>query len=86
MTLETGWVQGYRLTFRDRQVLATLDEFEDYFPDRPQESLYERQSHLIYTPDQQPLGYAWLYVMTPAAIAALSGIWLINGNWSESQL
>lgn len=83
MTQEPGWVQGYRLSFSDRTLLQALDEFEDYFPDRPRESLYQRLEIPVFSPNQAPLGTAWGYVMERQQIAQLGGKPLPAGIWRE---
>ncbi|WP_199305659.1 gamma-glutamylcyclotransferase family protein [Pseudanabaena sp. FACHB-2040] len=87
MTLEEGWVTGMRLSFVDWAVLTRLDEFEDYYPNRPlEESEYQRVERTIFTPDQAPLGKAWVYVMQPLRVQSVGGVWLPNGCWSGSLL
>ncbi|NJL45784.1 MAG: gamma-glutamylcyclotransferase [Leptolyngbyaceae cyanobacterium SM2_3_12] len=83
MTPETGWVQGVVLTFATPAVLAGLDEFEDYYPDRPQESEYQRILHPVYSPNRQPLPPAWIYTMARQRVDSLGGQWLPAGYWSE---
>lgn len=81
MTLESGWVQGVLFTFDTTAVLDLLDELEDYFPDRPEDSEYQRIRHPIYTPEQVPLVEAWVYVMTRQQVEARGGQWLPAGDW-----
>ncbi|MGF1570462.1 MAG: gamma-glutamylcyclotransferase [Nodosilinea sp.] len=82
MTLEPGWVQGMRLTFSSLAVLDQLDEFEAHYPDRPEQSEYQRISHAIYRPDRRVAPPAWVYIMLPPQVTALGGKWLPDGNWS----
>ena len=83
MTLEAGWVQGVLLTFPKSAHLHPIDAFEEYYPDRPQDSEYQRDRHLVYDSQQQPLGPAWLYTMTCDRVTALGGQWLPQGQWTE---
>jgi gamma-glutamylcyclotransferase (GGCT)/AIG2-like uncharacterized protein YtfP len=76
-------VQGFLLTFADPNVLTTLDELEDYNPNRlPQENEYERQQIEIYNLSAQSLGLAWVYLMTPEQVQRLGGVLLRSGWWS----
>lgn len=82
MTLGAGWVQGSLLWFQDRQMLEQLDYLEDYDPSRsPDKNLYHRQQIQVFDPSQQPLGDAWVYLMSPAKIQCLGGIFLPEGHW-----
>lgn len=83
MTLESGWVQGVLLTFANSAPLGRLDAFEDYYPDRPADSEYQRQRQLVYDLRHQPLGFAWVYVMSTDRVIALGGRWVPGGEWSE---
>ncbi|PSN17164.1 hypothetical protein C7271_19195 [filamentous cyanobacterium CCP5] len=82
MTQEPGWVQGYRLGFGDRAVLNALDEFEDYFPNHPEASLYQRLTIPTFSLDQTPLGPAWGYVMPLPKVRDLGGRPLTRGIWT----
>jgi gamma-glutamylcyclotransferase (GGCT)/AIG2-like uncharacterized protein YtfP len=84
MTLESGWVFGVCLTFKDPHVLRLMDEFEDYFPDRPQDSLYQRIRHTVYGVESQHPSSVWVYVMERKQIDQLGGQWLADGCWSEN--
>lgn len=83
MTLEKGWVQGMLLTFPNATCLNPIDAFEEYFPDRPESSEYQRDRHLVYDLQRQPLETAWIYTMTRDRVAALAGQWLPHGHWTE---
>ncbi len=84
MSQGEGWVQGFLLQFRDQQLLAFLDDYEDYSPQRsPQDNIYERQMIPVFDPQQIPLASAWAYLMTPAKIQALGGQWLPTGHWGQ---
>ncbi len=84
MTLETGWVQGMLLTFSSPDCLRSIDAFEEYYPDRPESSEYQRDRHLIFNSRQQPLRKAWVYTMTRDRVTALGGQWLPQGYWTET--
>lgn len=84
LTLEAGWVRGVLLTLASASVLSALDAFEDYDPQKPETSEYQRQQHPIYTPNHSSLGSAWVYVMSQARVVSLQGQWLPEGYWSEA--
>ena len=84
MTLELGWVQGVWLTFPSQKPLSAIDAFEDYYPDRPEDSDYHRHRHPVYDLNQQPLGLAWVYTKTRDRVVALGGQWLPEGCWTET--
>ncbi len=83
-------VQGFLLYFSNSNILVSLDELEDYHPDRPIEANeYFRTQTDVFEPEAnrnliapRRLGQAWLYQMRPALINQLSGIWLPEGNWT----
>jgi gamma-glutamylcyclotransferase (GGCT)/AIG2-like uncharacterized protein YtfP len=71
MTAGAGWVHGFVLSFEDPAALAVLDELEGYLPDRPEaENEYYRAAVETYTPERQPLGPAWAYLMTAVQAGA----------------
>jgi gamma-glutamylcyclotransferase (GGCT)/AIG2-like uncharacterized protein YtfP len=83
MTLESGWVQGMLLTFSHQRPLSAIDAFEDYYPDRPEDSEYHRYHHPVYDLTHQLLGQAWVYTMTRDRVIGLGGQWLPEGRWTE---
>lgn len=84
MTMGKDIVHGYLLSFADVEVLKTLDELEDYQPDRQMsENLYNRQQVKIYHPQDLFLGWAWTYLMNPTKIQMLGGNLLPDGCWSS---
>lgn len=84
MTNGNATVQGFLLTFKDPGILVSLDELEDYYPDRPAEqNEYERQQIEIYDLDRQLLGTAWAYLMTPQQVRYRGGVLLPNGWWGS---
>ena len=84
MTLEPGWVQGMLLTFSSPDCLQAIDAFEEYYPDRPESSEYQRDRHQIFNLQRQPLSTAWMYTMRRDRVTALGGHWLPQGYWSET--
>jgi len=83
MTKGEGIVHGFLLSFNDISVLAALDELEDYHPERPDtENEYQRQCIEVLTPNHQPLGVAWAYLMSIEQATQLGGILIRNGKWS----
>jgi gamma-glutamylcyclotransferase (GGCT)/AIG2-like uncharacterized protein YtfP len=85
MTLGEGWVQGFMLEFEQADVLAQLDEYEDYDPQRsPADNLYCRELLPIFTLDQTPLATAWIYLMPSNQVVALGGRYLPMGCWQGS--
>jgi gamma-glutamylcyclotransferase (GGCT)/AIG2-like uncharacterized protein YtfP len=84
MTLGKGWVRGFMLEFEHTEVLAQLDEYEDYDPQRsPAENLYYRQVLPIFTPDEAPLTIAWIYLMQSEQVEMLRGKYLPTGCWQS---
>ncbi len=82
MTLESGWVRGVLLTFSTPAIFDAMDGFEDYYPERLEDSEYLRIRHRIFSPAQIPLTEAWVYVMARARVDSVGGRWLPEGNWS----
>ena len=84
-----GWVEGVLLGLQPRglgdslgAILADLDSLEDFDPHRdPQENLYDRQQHPIYTLGGEPLGLAWVYTLGHDRIEGLGGWFLPQGVW-----
>ncbi|PZV07782.1 MAG: hypothetical protein DCF32_06430 [Leptolyngbya sp.] len=84
MTTESGWVQGVLLTLSSSDALKAIDAFEEYDPDRPQSSEYQRSLQTVYDQNQRPLGRAWIYTMSPEQVSRCRGLWLPHGNWTET--
>ena len=92
MTVEEyGTVAGYRLSFTNSTILATLDEFEQHDPNQfrqmtPHLALeayqYTRQKVSLQTPQRSPLASAWAYVMTLQQIHHLNGQPIPSGCWN----
>lgn len=82
MTTGTDKVRGFLLTFADETILKSLDELEDYQPQRsPQDNEYQRQKVPVYSLAGEPLGEAWSYLMTYSKVKQLGGIFLTSGDW-----
>lgn len=82
MTTGTDKVRGFLLTFADKTILKSLDELEDYQPQRsPQDNEYQRQKVPVYSLAGEPLGEAWSYLMTYSKVKQLGGIFLTSGDW-----
>ena len=80
------WVQGVLLSFYSAKLLAALDELEDYYSDRlPQANEYQRQLRPAFTPNHQPLGKAWVYLMLPEQVQQFRGEYRPSGFWSSSE-
>jgi hypothetical protein len=86
MTLEPGWSQGILITFPDEMPLQAIDAFEEYYPDRPQDSEYQRQRYPVYNSAHALLGLAWVYTMERDRVVALQGQWLPGGQWTETNI
>lgn len=83
MTNGADIVHGYLLTFADLAILEALDELEDYQPEREMSAnLYNRQNIEVNNLLGASLGWAWVYLMQPARVKQLGGIYLPDGWWS----
>ncbi|MCX7594517.1 MAG: gamma-glutamylcyclotransferase [Fischerella sp.] len=84
MTPGDSRVYGYLLEFSVPEVLAELDELEDYYPTKPaSENLYNRHKIEVYDLQGRSLGWAWVYLMTPARVKKLGGKLQAHGWWSR---
>jgi gamma-glutamylcyclotransferase (GGCT)/AIG2-like uncharacterized protein YtfP len=82
MTFGKGWVGGFILSFRDLDLLNCLDELEGYDSHRPAEqNEYQRCQIEAFSPEKQPMGLAWGYIMTLEQILAYGGVLLPDGLW-----
>ncbi|MEO0838249.1 MAG: gamma-glutamylcyclotransferase [Cyanobacteria bacterium J06643_5] len=80
-------VYGYLLSFNNPDVLNSLDELEDYHPQRPdKENLYNRTQVEIFDLDNNSLGFAWAYFMNFMIIFQLKGTPQTDGWWSGNAL
>ncbi|RUS94701.1 gamma-glutamylcyclotransferase [Dulcicalothrix desertica PCC 7102] len=94
MTLGNSPVWGYMLYFADSDILAELDQLEDYHPSRQSsENLYNRryinifsQDHTNTTPGRpQRIGEVWAYLMEEKLVHQLGGTLQDDGLWSASK-
>lgn len=84
LSLEPGWVQGVLLTLARPESLAAIDDFEEYDPQAPDQSPYQRRWQPVYHLDRRPFSQAWLYTMAPDRIQRLEGEWLPEGVWPRA--
>ncbi|BAZ18160.1 hypothetical protein NIES4071_100430 [Calothrix sp. NIES-4071] len=91
MTQGSSPVWGYMLSFADSEILAELDELEDYHPSRhSSENLYNRQYINIFSQDHtktspgrpQRIGQVWAYLMEESLVHQLGGAIQDDGLWS----
>jgi gamma-glutamylcyclotransferase (GGCT)/AIG2-like uncharacterized protein YtfP len=86
MTLGNSKIAGFVLTFSNEKILASLDELEDYEPERsPQENEYQRQKILVYELSGKLLGEVWGYLMTSERVKQLEGIFVPSGWWTGNR-
>lgn len=92
MTAGTTPIQGFVLSFQDREILPILDQLELHDPEEFQrhapgllldEHQYNRQPIQTVNPGQRKLGIAWAYLMTPQQAQRLGGVLLPEGIWSD---
>ncbi len=82
MTSGQGWVQGFVLAFASPQILAQLDDYEDYDPRRAMaDNLYYREQLEVFSRDRTSLGWAWVYLMRSQFVQAMRGKYLPSGQW-----
>jgi gamma-glutamylcyclotransferase (GGCT)/AIG2-like uncharacterized protein YtfP len=85
MTRGNQQVYGYLLEFDDVEALSSLDELEDYYPDREaSENLYERIKQEIFIAgeiENISLGFAWIYIMGENRVQQLQGKLILDGCW-----
>jgi gamma-glutamylcyclotransferase (GGCT)/AIG2-like uncharacterized protein YtfP len=83
LTTGNDKVTGFLLTFADKEILKSLDELEDYCPQRsPQENEYQRQKIPVYDLAGQSLGKAWGYVMALEKVQQFGGVLVPSGWWT----
>lgn len=84
MILGDGQVQGFLLTFADSAIFESLDQLEDYNPNRrPEDNEYNREQIIVYDLAGQSLGLAWVYFMTLEKVQDFQGIFIPSGCWSS---
>ncbi|MGF1675359.1 MAG: gamma-glutamylcyclotransferase, partial [Rivularia sp. (in: cyanobacteria)] len=83
MTQGNNLVYGYLFSFANNEVLISLDQLEDYHPQKPMsENLYNRKQLEVFDLENNSLGLAWVYLMTFEKICQLKGTPQIDGWWS----
>ncbi|MEM6836642.1 MAG: gamma-glutamylcyclotransferase family protein [Cyanobacteria bacterium P01_C01_bin.120] len=86
MTSGDRWITGALLTFRQPETLALIDQFEDYDPQLTEaENLYQRRQRPVFSVTRQPLGTAWVYIMSLSRVRELGGCLVTNDVWSRQQ-
>lgn len=86
LTIGTGQVRGFVLTFSDPKILDDLDYLEDYQAHRPpSKNEYQRQHIEALSLDGQSLGSVWAYLMLPERVKALGGVLLPTGWWEPKR-
>lgn len=84
MILGDGQVQGFLLTFADSAIFDSLDQLEDYNPNRrPEDNEYNRQQIEVYDQTGQSLELAWVYFMTLEKVQNFQGFLIPSGCWSS---
>lgn len=87
LVLGEGQVQGFLLTFTDSTIFDSLDQLEDYDPNRrPEDNEYNRTQVEVYDQTGQSLGLAWVYFMTLEKVQYFLGIRIRSGCWSRDSL
>ena len=82
MTKGDRKIEGYLLTFTDAHILTSLDELENYHPQRsPDLNEYYRQQVPVYDLTGDFLGQAWSYLMSLDKVKQLQGMFLNAGCW-----
>jgi len=85
LTRGDRWITGALLVFRQEDAIARVDDFEDYDPTRPAAAnLYERVVQPVFSTTQQPLGDAWVYLMSAQRVQTLGGSRVESGVWSQT--
>ncbi|HEY9614158.1 gamma-glutamylcyclotransferase family protein [Allocoleopsis sp.] len=85
LILGEGQVQGFLLTFTDSTIFDSLDELEDYDPNRrPEDNEYNREQIEVYGLAGQLLGLAWVYFMTLEKVQYFQGTLIPSGCWTSA--
>ena len=84
MTQGNNLVYGYLLSFTNSEILSSLDELEDYDPQKHvSENLYNRTQVEIFDLENNSLGFARVYFMSFVKVRQLKGTPQTDGLWSE---
>ena len=82
MTVGNNRVEGYLLSFSDREILADLDYLENYSENRSaQLNDYYRQQVPVYSLSNESLGTAWCYLMSLEKVTLYQGKLLSSNSW-----
>lgn len=85
MTPGNSPVYGFVLSFAEPATLVKLDELEDYEPHRPaDQNEYIRVEIATFSLDRQPIGPAWVYLMSLEQVKCLKGMLLPKRYWAGS--
>ena len=94
MTEGNRQVEGYLLSFANKDILQSLDILEGYSErNAPELNDYNRELITVYSLSDEPLGEAWVYVMSIKNIAAFGGKllncdqlrWRVRDRWSSQK-
>ncbi len=91
MTVGEGWVKGYLLIFEQSaeicaEVLRRLDRLEGYWAERSEaDNEYLRRWVEVFTPNYEPLGESWVYMMRREQVRLQGGRYLADGVWPNSK-
>lgn len=81
----TDRIWGYCLSFSPAYSLTAMDGLEDYDPQRDAaHNEYNRCQTIVFTPNGDRLGEAWIYRMDQQKIRDYQGIYLPSGRWSAT--
>jgi gamma-glutamylcyclotransferase (GGCT)/AIG2-like uncharacterized protein YtfP len=86
LTVGASRVYGVLLSFTNPTVLTVLDQLEEYYPARPNQSEYVRVKTEAFSLDGQSLGLVWTYQMTRQRVTVSGGILLPQGRWGSRAL
>lgn len=77
-----GWVKGYLLEFKHKKDFLRVDYLEGFEPDRlPELNEYNRLIVPIFDLDENLLGSAWAYEITPKYLEASEVAPVEAGMW-----
>jgi gamma-glutamylcyclotransferase (GGCT)/AIG2-like uncharacterized protein YtfP len=86
MTEGNNKVEGYLLTFAEAEILQSLDELEDYQPERsPENNEYNRRLIPVYSTTGEHLGEAWGYLMSLEKVKHFAGERVTSGWWTRNR-
>ena len=84
MTEGNSKVIGWLFSFKNKQILASLDSLEGYQETRLSElNEYNRQGIPVYSLEGDSLGIAWVYVMSLAKVCEKKGVLVPDSQWDS---